>query len=85
MAYKKYKGLDMREVKCCDTSKNTIEAGISFDKNCDGIDILRFHFLENLELSSGKKLLQVTIKDMYLNEKSIRQLIEILQDLLNDK
>ena len=42
----KYKGIDEREIKCCDKCEGTIESGISFDQLENGTNVLRFHFLE---------------------------------------
>lgn len=73
----KYNGIDEREVKCCDTSDNTIEAGISFEQLENGTNVLRFHFLE---LIQGKVLDQRT-KSMYLNKENTKELIALLSEL----
>lgn len=73
----KYKGLDQRQIKCCDTAKDTIEAGISFD-NEEGQDILNFHFLEYINLS-GEPILIQRNRSMWLNKENIKELIKELK------
>lgn len=76
----KYKGIDSREINCCDPSEMSIEAGISFD--CDeNQNILRFHFLEYIDTENGGKILNQTTKSMWLNRNNTAQLIASLQKL----
>lgn len=77
----KYKGIDEREIKCCDTSETTIEAGISFDIDGEQ-NILRFHFLDFIESGklSNRSLVQET-KSMWLNKENTQQLIRALKKL----
>ena len=75
----KYKGVDQRQIKCCDKAKDTIEAGISFENN-QGQDILNFHFLEYINLS-GKPILIQRNRSMWLNKENVEQLIEELQEI----
>lgn len=75
----KYKGIDERIIKCCDTETNTRESGISFDYNYDRkVNILRFHFLEYI--AECKMVDQIT-RTMYLNKENTAQLIKALQEL----
>lgn len=76
----KYEGIDERTIKCCDNSSNTIEAGISFEKDTDGVNVLRFHFLEKLFLRRGTVITQTT-KTMHLNKENTRQLIKAIAEL----
>jgi hypothetical protein len=77
----KYKGIDSREIKCCDKSKTTIEAGISFDIEGKQ-NILRFHFLEYIPGENGNKILHQETKTMWLNKKNTKQLIQALNELI---
>lgn len=81
----KFKGIDEREIKCCDTSETTIEAGISFDELENGQHVLRFHFLDYIEHGKDGKLenpiLIQRTKSMYLNKENTQQLIESLREL----
>lgn len=70
----KYKGIDERQIKCCDNADNTIEAGISFEQLENGTNVLRFHFLDMI---AGKVLDQRT-KTMF----GMRQTIELLHEKL---
>lgn len=72
----KYHGIDEREIKCCSTNPNSIEAGISFDYD-NGINILRFHFLEYIE---GRVLDQRT-KSMHLNKETVQAIIKQLSEM----
>jgi len=73
-----YLGIDSREIKCCDKSETTIEAGISFD--CDeGQHILRFHFLDYIIKKDGSKIPRQETKSMWLNKENIKQLITALE------
>ena len=76
----KFKGIDSREIKCCDKSETTIEAGISFD-NDEGQNILRFHFLDYIHKKDGSKLLHQQTKSMWLNKENTEQLIKALREL----
>lgn len=88
----KYKGIDSREIKCCDPSKKTIEAGISFD-NDEGQNILRFHFLDYITTSKlvpsnnggvameQNSILTQETKSMWLNKENTEQLIKALKGL----
>lgn len=75
----KYKGIDERQIKCCDNADNTIEAGISFEQLENGTNVLRFHFLDMI---AGKILDQKT-KTMYLNKKNTKKLIRELHNILS--
>jgi hypothetical protein len=77
----KYKGIDQRQIKCCDESETTIEAGISFDVLENGTNILVFHFLENIILNSGKTLLLQKSKSMHLNKDNKQQIINELKQM----
>lgn len=78
--FTKYRGIDQREIDCCDPSETTIEAGISFDVLENGQNVLRFHFLEYLD-PKNKKLLNQTTKSMWLDKDNTKQLISALQGL----
>lgn len=73
----KYGGIDEREIKCCDKSPTTIEAGISFDVDGEQ-NILRFHFLE---IISGTNILTQTTKTMWLDKENTQELINELKKL----
>lgn len=73
----KYNGIDERQIKCCDNSDNTIEAGISFEQLENGTNVLRFHFLELI----GGKVLDQRTKTMYLDKKNTAELIKSLNEL----
>lgn len=77
----KYKGIDEREFKCCDNSDNTIEAGISFDALEDGTNVLRFHFLDYVDIGTNNGILDQRTKTMYLDKSTISGLIEKLKSL----
>ena len=77
----KYNGIDEREVKCCDTSKTSVEAGISFDELENGQKVLRFHFLNYINTKDGSRILTQETKSMWLNKKNINQLIKKLDSL----
>lgn len=77
----KYQGIDSRKIKCCSTNPNSIESGISFDED-EGIKMLRFHFLGNIERPNSEPILNQFTKTMHLNKKNIKQLIAELQQLL---
>ena len=77
----KYKGIDEREVKCCDKNENTIEAGISFDILYNGTNILRFHYLDHIENMHDISILTQRTKSMHLNKENTKQLIEMLSSL----
>jgi hypothetical protein len=80
----KIEGIDEREIKCCDPSPTTNEAGISFDNN-NGQNILRFHFLDLLKYDeNGKAILHQRTKSMWLNNENTKQLIDALSLLLED-
>lgn len=80
----KYQGIDSREIKCCDPSPKTIEAGISFDHD-NGQNILKFHFLEYIEsIDESKEILTQITKSMWLNKENTQQLINALQELTFD-
>ena len=76
----KYNGIDSREIKCCDTSEKTIEAGISFE-NDEGQNILRFHFLQQMNAKNGNNFLVQETKTMWLNKENTHQLINALREL----
>ena len=77
----KFKGIDSREVKCCDKSETTIEAGISFDSD-NGQNILRFHFLDLVRKQDGSGyILHQETKSMWLNKEATNQLIKALREL----
>lgn len=76
----KYPGIDEREICCCDSNPNTIEAGISFDQLSDGTHVLRFHYLD---LQAGR-ITQET-KSMYLDKANTKQLIAALKSLKFNK
>ena len=76
----KYGGIDSRDIKCCDTSHLTNEAGISFDSD-DGKEILRFHFLEYVKPKGEHAFLTQTTKSMHLDKNNVDQLIEALQEI----
>jgi hypothetical protein len=83
----KYKGIDSREIKCCDPSDSHHEAGISFDVN-EGQNILNFHYLYVINRAINDNYdqmltLQAT-KSMWLNKENTDQLIKALQDLKFD-
>lgn len=73
----KIKGIDLREIKCCDTAGNTIEAGISFEYD-NGVNMLCFHFLEDYK-NTGQTIQRTKI--MYLNEQNTEQLVKALLQL----
>ena len=76
----KYNGIDSREIKCCDKSETTIEAGISFDEDeCQ--NILKFHFLDYTNKKDGSKMLHQKTKSMWLNKENTKQLIKALREL----
>lgn len=72
----KYLGIDEREIKCSSDNANSIESGISFDEQ-DGINVLRFHFLDYTE---GGILIQKT-KSMHLDKKNTSELISRLKSI----
>jgi len=82
--YKKYGGIDSREIVCCDESNTTIEAGISFDVD-QGQNILNFHFLDLIKFGKNGKLqkpiLHEKTKSMWLNKENTEQLIKALKKL----
>lgn len=73
----KYKGIDERQIKCCDTAKNTIESGISFDTR-EGEFYLRFHFLE---LIKTWDIVTQKTKSMKLDKENIEQLMKELEEI----
>lgn len=80
----KYDGIDIREIKCCDESETTIEAGISFERD-ESQNILRFHFLDYVKYGKNGKLdnpilIQQT-KSMFLNKQNTTELIKELKIL----
>lgn len=78
----KYIGIDEREIKCCDTEPDTREAGISFDYDDNKkVNVLRFHFLEEIDLINGNKLTDQVMRTMYLNKENTAQLIKALREL----
>ena len=72
----KYNGIDERQIKCCDPSETTIEAGISFDTDSNGQNILNFHFLQVTEIGIDQKT-----KSMWLNKENTKELINSLRAL----
>lgn len=82
--YKKYGGIDSREIICSDNSDETIEAGISFDK-LGKQNILKFHFLDLIEYGKNGKLekpiLHEKTKSMLLDKENTKQLIKALREL----
>ena len=80
----KYKGIDQREIKCCDPSIKTIEAGISFDED-RGHNTLCFHFLDTIDYKGGgdktEPILHQVTKTMWLNKENTKELIKALQEL----
>ncbi len=73
----KFKGIDSREIKCCSENTNSIEAGISFEKD-EGVNVLRFHFLDYI---AGTGLLHQQTKAMHLNKHTRDELITLLKQL----
>lgn len=76
--YKKYLGIDSRDIRCVSKNPNSIEAGISFDSDEDAT-ILRFHFLEFT--NTRKPFLTETTKHMHLSKETRDELVKQLQSL----
>lgn len=80
----KYDGIDIREIKCCDESETTIEAGISFERD-DNQNILRFHFLDYIKYGKNGKLEEPILiqetKSMWLNKENTTELIKELKEI----
>lgn len=72
----KYLGIDERIIKCCCDSDDCIESGISFDGN-----LLRFHFLEYIDLKDGRKILNQKTRSMHLNKQTAKELINELKNI----
>ena len=69
--------IDERQIKCCDTTPGTIEAGISLDyDHANQVHLLRFHFLENTQ-----GIVNQTTKSMWLNKENVQELIKELKKL----
>lgn len=65
----KYQGIDQRQIKCCDPSPKSIEAGISFDSNLSVCKLL------------SEKTRPLQTKTMWLDKQNIDQLIKELQEI----
>jgi len=82
--YKKYKGIDQRNIICCDPSNTTKEAGISFE-NDERQNMLRFHFLELIEYGKKGKITPPILHErtvtMWLDKNNIAELINELHEI----
>lgn len=79
--YKKYAGIDSREICCYSDNPNSIEAGISFE-NDEGTNILKFHFLDVVETKNTKnKFIVERTKHMHLDEATRDELVDKLKSL----
>lgn len=56
-------------------------AGISFDQIENGTQLLRFHFLDQIEKPDGSNLVVQKTKSMWLNLENTEQLISELQEI----
>lgn len=79
--YKKYAGIDSREICCSSDNPNSIEAGISLE-NDEGTTILKFHFLDIVETKNPKnKFIVECTKHMHLNKATRDELVDKLKSL----
>lgn len=78
----KYKGVDLRVIKCSCGEPDCSEGGISFDGTR-----LRYHFLKKISngKSAGQEDYDQEEKTMILNREYTVELIEILQSILESE